>query len=158
MTAHIFFVDSRAFKLHLEYLFVGTGARNAAIDFNGKATTSLSPQSENGLVSMITDGFRVRQGDSIFFYLQQNTGRSIIKGKFFGIFKAKHDWAFLDNNDGRQYLANELGKSLSLRTLIEPETVYTEGVTEWEALEENQNIMGLGQLRRGLDTLDSQVG
>ena len=36
MTTHVFIVDSTTFKLHLEYLFAGTGAQDNQIDFNGK--------------------------------------------------------------------------------------------------------------------------
>ncbi len=140
MTTHVLIVDSTTFKLHLENLFVGTGARDARIDFNNSLNSSLSPQAENNLVSMIADGFRIRRGDNITFYLQQNMGRGIAEGKFFGIFRATDDWVFLDHNDGQQYLIDELEKSLTFRSLIEPRTVYAEGVTEWEALDEIKNI------------------
>lgn len=140
MTTHVLIVDATTFPLHLEYLFVGTGARDSRVDFNDAATTALRAAAENNLVAMIADGGRIRQGDNIIFYLQQNQGQGIPEGKFFGVFQARHDGIFLDNNDSRQYLIDRLGKSLTFRALIEPATVYAEGVTEWEALDEIRNI------------------
>lgn len=146
MTTHVFIVDSTTFKIHLEYLFAGTGAKDNNVDFNNSPDTCLYAITENMLVNMIADGSRVRQGDQIIFYLQQNFANKIYEGKFFGIFKAKHDWSFLDNNDGQQYLKSELQRSLTFRTLIEPYRVYAEGVTEWEALDEIKNINSPNQM------------
>ena len=146
MTTHVFIVDKTTFKLHLEYLFAGTGARDNKIDFNNNSSTSLHATTENMLVGMIADGGRVRQGDQIIFYLQQDFSEKIFEGKFFGIFKAKHNWSFLDNNDRQQYLKNELGKSLTFRIIIEPYKVYAEGVTEWEALDEIKNMTSPNQM------------
>ena len=147
MTTHVFIVDSTTFKIHLEYLFAGTGAKNNKVDFNSPSTsTCLHSTTKNMLVNMIADGSRVRRGDQIIFYFQQNFTNKIFEGKFFGIFKAKHNWSFLDNNDDRQYLKSELQKSLTFRTLIEPYRVYAEGVTEWEALDEIKNINSPNQM------------
>lgn len=146
MTTHVFIVDSTTFKIHLEYLFAGTGARDNKIDFNNNPNTSLHATTENMLIGMIADGGRVRRGDQIIFYLQQEFSKKIFEGKFFGIFKAQNDWSFLDNNDGQQYLKNELEKSLTFRTLIEPYKVYAEGVTEWEALDEIKNMTSPNQM------------
>ena len=146
MTTHILIVDATTFPLHLEYLFVGTGARDYAIDFNNTAATGLRPASENNLVAMIADGCRIRRGDDIVFYLQQNAGQSITEGKFYGLFQARQDGVFLDNYDDQQYLKDRLGKSLTFRALIEPGTVYAEGVTEWEALDEIRNIRAPHQM------------
>ncbi len=146
MTTHVFIVDSTTFKLHLEYLFAGTGAKDNRIDFNNNPNTSLHATTENMLIGMIADGGRVRRGDQIIFYLQQEFSKKIFEGKFFGIFIAKNDWSFLDNNDKRQYLKNELEKSLTFRTFIEPHKVYAEGVTEWEALDEIKNMTSPNQM------------
>ena len=146
MTTHVFIVDSTTFKLHLKYLFAGTGAKDNKIDFNNNPSTSLHPTTENMLIGMIADGSRVRRGDQVIFYLQQEFSKKIFEGKFFGIFKAKNDWSFLDNNDRQQYLKNELEKSLTFRTLIEPYKVYEEGVTEWEALDEIKNMTSPNQM------------
>ena len=139
MTTHVLIVDETTFKLHLEYLFVGTGAKEARIDFNNSKSSGMHGTSENNLVAMIADGCRIRKGDGIIFYLQQNASQSIFEGKFYGIFKATQDGIFLDNNDNQQYLKTKLRKSLTFRALIEPHTVYPEGVSEWEALDEIKN-------------------
>ena len=146
MTTHVFIVDSTTFKLHLEHLFAGTGAKDNRIDFNNNPNTSLHATTENMLIGMIADGSRIRRGDQIIFYLQQEFSKKIFEGKFFGIFKAKNDWSFLDNNDRQQYLKDELEKSLTFRTLIEPYKVYAEGVTEWEALDEIKNMTSPNQM------------
>jgi predicted RNA-binding protein len=95
---------------------------------------------------MISDANRIRRGDFIIFYLQQDILNGIIEGKFFGIFRAVEDWSFLDNRDADQFLYSELGKSLTFRTLIEPYRVYSEGVTEWEALDEIKHIQSPNQM------------
>lgn len=146
MTTHVFIVDSTTFKLHLEYLFAGTGAKDNLIDFNNSANTTLWHTKENMLVGMMADASRIREGDQIIFYLQQDFSKKIFEGKFYGIFTAKNGWSFLDNNDSQQYLKNELGKSLTFRTLIKPFKVYSEGVTEWEALDEIKNIQSPNQM------------
>lgn len=140
MTTHVFIVDATTFRFHLEYLFAGTGAKDCLIDFNNKTDTDLYPTTENMLVSMIADASRIREGDLIIFYLQQNYSQGIIEGKFYGVFKARNDGSFLDNNDDKQYLKDKLKKSLTFRTLIKPLRVYQEGVTEWEALDEIKTI------------------
>lgn len=146
MTTHVFIVDKITFKLHLEYLFAGTGAKDNKIDFNNSATTRLHPTTENLLLGMVADGSRIRCGDQIIFYLQQNIPGKIYDGKFFGIFKAQEDWSFLDNNDRQQYLKDELDKSLTFRTLIRSHKIYAEGVTEWEALDEIKSMTSPNQM------------
>lgn len=139
-TTHVFIVDTTTFKYHLEYLFAGTGAKEEYIDFNNSPTSTLHYQKENNLVGMIADACRVRKDDYVIFYLQQNYSKGVYEGKFYGIFKIKDDFSFLENNDNEQFLKEELGKSLTFRTLIEPYEVYPKGVTEWEALDEIKNI------------------
>jgi predicted RNA-binding protein len=145
-TTHVFIVDTNTFKYHLEYLFAGTGAKDSYIDFNNKPTTSLKPQTEDNLVRMMADSQRIRKGDFIIFYLQQNQSEKVWEGKFYGIFKAKENSSFLDNNDSNQFLKTELKKSLTFRTLIEPWEVYAKGVTEWEALDEIKYIQSPNQM------------
>ncbi len=140
MTTHVFIVDATTFKYHLEYLFAGTGAKDEVIDFNNSSQSHLHATKENNLLGMIADSQRIRKGDFIIFYLQQNFQQGIREGKFFGVFRAKEIPSFLDNNDESQFLRNDLEKSLTFRTIIEAHKVYAEGVTEWEALDEIQNI------------------
>jgi predicted RNA-binding protein len=146
MNTHVFIVDTITFKYHLEYLFAGTGAKDDIIDFNNNPTTELHHTSENNLVGMIVDAQRIRKGDFIVFYLQQSISQGVYEGKFYGIFKAKEDLSFLDNNDKGQFLKDELRKSLTFRTLIEPYEVYAKGVTEWEALDEIKYIQSPHQM------------
>jgi len=146
MTTHVFIVDLITFPFHLKHLFAGTGAKEHFIDFNNSQRTQLHHTTENMLVNMIADAGRIRRGDQILFYLQQDYGRKIFEGKFFGVFKAVKNGAFLDNNDSEQFLKEELGKSLTFRTLISPHKVYPEGVTEWEALDEIQNLTSPNQM------------
>jgi len=145
-TTHVFIVDTTTFKYHLEYQFAGTGAKDARIDFNAKPDSALSSMAENNLVSMMSDSQRVREGDYVIFYLQQNKAEGVYEGKFYGIFKVKQAPSFLDNNDNSQYLKYQLKKSLTYRTLIEPYEVYPEGVTEWEALDEIKHIQSPYQM------------
>lgn len=211
-TTHVFIVDTNTFKYHLEYMFAGTGAGHSTIDFNNVATTNLHPQTENNLVGMIADLSRIRVGDNVLFYLQQDKGNKVEEGKFYGIFKVSNI-GFIDNliyskvnnvnceeeyniklknnenfifkssannrtikmtgffdknkilekitiqNDkntlnsiidnyftSNQYLLNKLKKSLTFRILIEPDDVYADGVTEWEALDEISNIQAPNQM------------
>ena len=146
MTTHVFIVDTNTFKCHVEYLFAGTGAKDNRIDFNNSPTTSLNHTTENNLVGMISDSQRVRKGDLLVFYLQQNYSENVYEGKFYGIFKIKEDLSFLDNNDARQFLKTELIKSLTFRTQIEPFEIYAKGVTEWESLDEIKHIQSPNQM------------
>ncbi len=146
VNTHVFIVDSNTFKYHLEYLFAGTGAKDYKVDFNGKERTSLTAQRENLLLGMISDSQRIRKGDFVIFYLQQSYSNKIYEGKFYGIFRAKEDVSFLDDNDSNQFLKDELQKSLTFRTIIEPYEVYSKGITEWEALDEIKHIQSPNQM------------
>jgi predicted RNA-binding protein len=145
-TTHVFIVDTKTFKSHLEYLFAGTGAKDHRVDFNGRANTVLKYATENSLVGMISDSQRIRRGDGVVFYLQQDAANGVYEGKFYGIFEAQEDLSFLDNNDARQFLSAELNKSLTFRTLLSPRQVYPKGVTEWEALDEIKHIQSPNQM------------
>ena len=151
-TTHVFIVGTTTFKYHLEYQFAGIGAAppkgkpERYIDFNSKPTTIFNPKTEDNLVSMIADSQRLRKNDYVIFYLQQNYSQNIYEGKFYGIFKAKEDLSFLDNRDSNQFLKDELVKSLTFRTLIQPYEVYAEGVTEWETLDEIKYIQSPYQM------------
>lgn len=142
MTTHVFVVDDNTFPVHLEYMFAGTGAGDKDVDFNDNPRSSMHHSSEDGLVAMMADCGRVRKGDLIIFYLLANSCR---EGKFFGVFSAVGD-PFVDRNDGQQYLKSELKKSLTFRIRIEPYEVYSEGVTEWEALDEIKSIQSPCQM------------
>lgn len=142
MTTHVFIVTEQSFKVHLEYMFVGTGAKDKDVDFNGVSTSSLHTKSEDGLVAMMADFSRVRIGDYAIFYVQSTNGK---EGKFYGIYKID-SLPFYEPSGNNQYLLNALGKNLTFRALIKPYKVYAEGVTEWEALDEIRNINSPNQM------------
>ncbi len=123
-TTHVFIVDKNTLKYHIEYMFAGTGAGENVIDFNGNEGTELHFAVENNLVAMIADFQRIRQNDYIIFYVQKD---GVKEGKFFGLFKTKEVFPFLDNNNGNQYLRDSLNKSLTFRIEIEPFSVYQFG-------------------------------
>ncbi|MGX2982320.1 DUF91 domain-containing protein [Helicobacter sp. 23-1045] len=145
MTTHVFIVDATTFKYHLEYQFVGTGMKDIVVDFNSSSNTIHKTQTENTILGMIADFSRVQIGDLAIFYLQQNFHQSIYEGKFYGVFKIK-SLVFLDNNDSQQFLKDKLQKSLTFRCLIEPYSVYAQGVSEWEALDEIKHIHSPNQM------------
>ncbi|OOF47211.1 DUF91 domain-containing protein [Rodentibacter trehalosifermentans] len=144
-TTHVFIVNSKTFKIHLEYMFAGTGVRTEYIDFNAQGKSRLHHTTENNIVGMIADINRIRVDDFVIFYLQQSKQDNILEGKFYGIFRVASS-VFLDNYDEKQYLTSELGKSLTFRVQIKPYEVYQEGITEWEALDEIKNIISPNQM------------
>ena len=137
MTAHVFVVSATTFDLHLKYMFVGTGSRDNQIDFNGKSTSSLHHSSENSLVSMLADASRLRKGDSVYFYVQQESN---VDGKFYGVFECIEDRPFLDNDDEGQFLRIDLEKNLNIRAKIGPKTVYSGGISEWDLLDNISSV------------------
>jgi hypothetical protein len=108
MTTHVFIVNEKSFPVHLRYLFAGTGAA----------------QKETHL-SLLADISRVREGDTVIFYLE--------KVGFFGTFKISGN-PFKDTNSPT-YLENELGKKLIYRVRLSPLEVMPKCVSEWEALD-----------------------
>lgn len=147
MTAHVFIVDAQTFKVHLEYLFAGTGAKNHVVDFNNNPNSTLHHSTENMLTGMIADACRIRRGDKIIFYVQQSLQNGMFEGRFYGIFKTSDNWSFLDGlENNNAFLHDQLGKLLIFRTLIKPYTVYAKGVTEWEALDQIKCLTSPNQM------------
>lgn len=132
MNTHVFVVDSTTFKLHLEYMFAGTGAKDKTSPFLMDATSNCHHTTERNLVGMIADVSRIRLGDKIIFYLQATENN---QGMFFGVFEAA-SVGFFDENDNDNYLINELGKGLAFRVRITPDCVYPYGITEHEYLDD----------------------
>ena len=128
---HVFVVDETTFKYHLEYLFAGIGAKDKTAPFLNNAFISYPATTERMLVGMIADISRIRIGDKVIFYLQA-TAHS--QGMFYGVFKVASA-PFFDENDNSNYLLRQMGKGLSFRVLLEPDTVYSKGVTEHEYLD-----------------------
>ena len=136
MNTHVFVVDSKTFKLHLEYMFAGTGAKDRKFIFLEDTKANLHHGTERNLVGMIADISRIRPKDRVLFYLQAHKGK---QGRFFGVFEVD-SLCFFDENDEKNYLADQLGKGLALRVKIKPDSVYRYGVTEREVLDELTGI------------------
>ena len=140
MTTHVFIVDETTFRCHLKYMFAGTGAKDKDVDFNNSQGSDMYPNkmhaAEAGLVLMMADCSRVRDGDLVVFYMQAVGNQ---EGRFYGVFKASGD-AFLERSGSNQYLYNELNKNLTFRIKLSPYQVYPKGVTEWKALDEIRQV------------------
>lgn len=134
-TTHVFIVDDKTFKVHLEYLFAGTGGKNTNMSFITDLAEKIHHSKENNVMGMIADASRVRKDDNIVFYLQQTSEH---EGKFFGIFKAVSDFSFIEDNGAE--LKEELGKCLTFRTLIKPYKVYKYGISEWDLLDNISSV------------------
>jgi|YNPMSStandDraft_1061717.scaffolds.fasta_scaffold01992_6 hypothetical protein len=115
MKTHVFIVNDYTFPSHLNYLFAGTGAKD-----------------KDEEISLLSDIKRVRPGDLVIFYIEATTR---VKGGFYGIFKIADQTPLVFQVPGQNGFLPNLGKKLIYRTLIEPYEVYSEGVTEWEALD-----------------------
>lgn len=134
---HVFIVNEQTMKIHLEYMFAGTGSsKDAPFLFDAeyvnprKKEEGVTSAAERNLAAMIADVSRIRIGDKIIFYLQANKSNP---GMFFGIFEAASEAFYQPNSN--DYLTKELGKSLNFRVLIRPHKVYPKGISEHEALD-----------------------
>ena len=139
---HVFIVNDQTFKIHLEYLFAGTGCKKDAL-FLGDSeyvnprrnTEGITSTAERNIVSMIADVSRIRPGDNIIFYLQANASH---QGMFFGVFKAVSKSFYCPSTETG--LNTLLGKELIFRVLIEPSEVYANGISEHDALDNLEGI------------------
>lgn len=137
---HVFIVNEKTFKIHLEYMFAGTGGTKDA-SFLQNNEIQLHWKTEFNVVDMISDISRIRNGDKIIFYVQASTTSP---GKFYGVFKAKGT-PFYDSNENN-YLYDKLNKVLNFRVKIEPDVVYSKGISEHEALDVLDNITHPSQM------------
>ena len=131
--AHVFIVDNKSLKVHLNYMFAGTGAKDYECDFLVNMDCDVNPSVERLLAGMIADISRIRIGDNVIFYLQQNSSH---EGMFFGSFKVK-SLPFLSSDS---YLEDYLGKKLTFRVELESGEVYSKGITERECLDSLDGI------------------
>lgn len=129
---HIFVVNERTFKVHLEYMFAGTGYSDHIPDFiETDKTVTTANYDEKTFVSMIADISKIRENDLVAFYV---TGCK----KIFGFFKAVGVPFYNSNSD--DYLGKELGRYLPFRVRLKPFMVFSEGITEHQALDDIHNI------------------
>lgn len=118
MNYHLFIVDERSLKYHLEFGFVGTGRVNN--DFN---------------ISLYKDLCRLKNNDKIIFYVQKLR-------KFYGIFKVINS-PFFESNENAYLQPNPLnivnnsGDNITLRyrCKIEPYEVYRYGIDEFDLID-----------------------
>jgi len=120
MAAYVFVVNKDTFPIHLKYMFAGTGAGEDGHENMG----------------MISDISGCRKGDKIIFYVTQHDKED---GRFFGAFEVTSKNAFWQKEGN--YLYEDLkGKRLTNRILIKPSEVYSMGVTEWDSLDNLDNL------------------
>lgn len=149
MTTHVFVVNDRTFKYHLEYMFAGTCAssdvlflENSNYTNSRKKDEGITAKQELTAAGMIADISRIRAGDKILFYLTQQGNEH--EGLFFGTFKAVGEPFYNTNSDN--YLSEELGVCLNFRIQIEPDIVFSAGVSEHDALDSLENISHPSQM------------
>lgn len=131
---HIFIVNEQTFKVHLEYMFAGTGYSDNEPDFIDRdKTITKSDFKEKTFVSMIADISKVRIGDLVAFYV---TGCK----KIFGFFKIASDPFFVSKHDNYLGEKDKLNRYLPFRVKLEPYLVYSNGITEHQALDD---ILGI---------------
>lgn len=77
---HIFIVNEKTFKLHLEYMFAGTGYSTNIPDFIVENKTEpVASSKEKTFTSMIADISKIKENDIVAFYV---TGCKKIFGFF----------------------------------------------------------------------------
>jgi hypothetical protein len=64
---HVFIVNEKTFKYHLEYLFAGTGAGDKDAPFLVDPDCNFNGNTERNLVGLIADISRISIGDKIIF-------------------------------------------------------------------------------------------
>lgn len=113
MRGHVYIVNEETLPIHLEYMFVGTSAGE-----------------KDNHIGLLSDMFRVKKGDFLFFYIE---GRQTKKGRFFGIFKAKDNVTYHIKGNGAR--DPNLPVKLIYRKEIIPYKIFPKGVLEWIALD-----------------------
>lgn len=140
---HVFVVNDRTFKYHLEYLFAGTYTPQNPVFLENseyrnpltKQKNGVTPKQELSICGLIADVSRIRPGDKVIFYLTQTSKHD---GMFFGVFTTIGK-AFFDSNDNN-YLSSELGIHLNFRVKLLPDIVYAKGISERDALDSLSGI------------------
>jgi len=115
MRTHVFIVNEETFPVHLQYMFAGTGAGD-----------------KDDNPSLLADISRVRIGDFVIFYIE---GTTKVKGGFYGIFQIADTYPIVFHAPEENGFQPSLSKKLIYRTLLKPYEVYSEGISEWEALD-----------------------
>ena len=116
MATHILTVTKQTFKVHLNYMFIGTGKNQ-------------SPHQPSALADILG----IRENDNIIFY--------VMDVGFFGIFKAVGNVFYEYDENNQQYLSQEIGdKTLTYRMKITHSEIYKNPISEWDMMENPENI------------------
>jgi len=89
-------------------------------------------QDKDKHVSLLADISRVRAGDSVVFYIE---ARKNTRGGFYGVFRVRNQDPCVHQCAGADAVEPNLGKKLIYRVLLEPLEVYSQGVSEFDALD-----------------------
>lgn len=131
---HIFIVNENTFKIHLEYMFAGTGYSTNIPDFILENKTEQTASSkEKTFTSMIADISKVKENDIVAFYV---TGCK----KIFGFFKACGKPYYCKKGENDLSSDDKLGRYLPFRVKLRPYKVFAKGVSEHKALDDISNI------------------
>lgn len=131
---HVFIVNEKTFKIHLEYQFAGTGYSINTPDFilENKTEPKASSQ-EKTFTSMIADISKIRNNDIVAFYV---TGCK----KIFGFFKVCGKPYYCEKGKNDLSSDEKLGRYLPFRVKLRPYKVFAKGVSEHKALDDISNI------------------
>jgi len=135
---HLFIVNERTLRQHLKYSFVGVTKNK---DFDWKSV-KVHHAVERAQAGMYADISRVHQGDEVLLYLEKtHNDKSREGGRFIGIFEIISDQLFYEPKG--KYLLEDLKIPLIYRLLIKPKTIYANGVSEWQAMDEMTDFGGV---------------
>lgn len=131
---HIFIVNEKTFKIHLEYQFAGTGYSINIPDFILENKTEPKASSkEKTFTSMIADISKIRNNDIVAFYV---TGCK----KIFGFFKVCGKPYYCKKGENDLSSDEKLGRYLPFRVKLVPYKVFAKGISENQALDDISNI------------------
>lgn len=128
---HLFIVSEHTLPIHLKYGFAGVRKP----DDCSWANVTISPSGDRSQASLYADVCRVHRGDEVLFYLetpQHDLGRE--GGRFLGLFEVTSVHPFYE--PGGRYLKELLDMPLVYRLLIQPKEIFSQGVTEWQLMDE----------------------
>jgi len=139
---HLFIVSEETLPTHLAYEFAGVHKNNDCSWSN----VTIHPSAERSQASLYADMCRVHAGDELLFYLETpSNDRNREGGRFFGVFEVLSRHPFYEPRG--DYLADCLGdRHLIYRLLIRPKTLYSRGLTEWNAMDEMTDFRDIHQI------------
>ena len=128
---HLLIVGEKTLPIHLEYNFVGVHKNNDCSWDN----ITISGNNENTQAYVYADFCGLHAGSEILLYLEKPKLDNIREGgRFIGIFEVVSPRLFYEPNG--DYLKEELNRNLIYRLRIQPKIIYSQGVSEWQAIDE----------------------